>query len=175
MKAILLRQLGGPEQLTIEDVAMPEPGPGQVRVRLHASALNRRDVWITLGQYPGIRLPCIMGSDGAGVVDQIGSDAPADLLGQEVMIYPAYDWGHDPRFPSSTFRVLGMPDPGTFAEYLCMPASHAFAKPAHLSWQQAAAIPLAIGLLVLGLKPAPVIALASAKVAELAAIFAKLP
>ncbi len=143
MKAVLLRQLGGPEQLTAEDIATPEPGPGQVRVRLHASALNRRDVWITLGQYPGIRLPCIMGSDGAGVVDQLGPDAPADLLGQEVMIYPAYDWGHDPRFPSSTFRVLGMPDPGTFAEYLCVPASHAFAKPAHLSWQQAAAIPLA--------------------------------
>ena len=57
MKAVLLRQLGGPEQLSIEDIALPEPGPGQVRVRLHASALNRRDVWITLGQYPGIRLP----------------------------------------------------------------------------------------------------------------------
>ncbi len=38
MKAILLRQLGGPEQLTVEDIATPEPGPGQVRVRLHASA-----------------------------------------------------------------------------------------------------------------------------------------
>ena len=141
MKAILLRQVGGPEQLTVEDVATPEPGPGQVRVRLHASALNRRDVWITLSQYPGIRLPCIMGSDGAGVVDQLGPEAPAELLGQAVMIYPAYDWGNDPRFPSPTFRVLGMPDPGTFAESLCVPASHVFAKPVHLNWEQAAAQP----------------------------------
>jgi NADPH:quinone reductase-like Zn-dependent oxidoreductase len=143
MKAVMLRQLGGPEQLGIEDLALPEPGPGQVRIRLHASALNRRDVWITLGQYPGIRLPCSMGSDGAGAVDQLGADAPTELLGREVVIYPAYDWGNDPRFPSPSFRVLGMPDPGCFAEYLCVPADHVFAKPAHLNWEQAAALPLA--------------------------------
>jgi NADPH:quinone reductase-like Zn-dependent oxidoreductase len=143
MKAVLLHQLGGPEQLSVEDIATPEPGPGQVRVHLYASALNRRDVWITLGQYPGIRLPCSMGSDGAGVVDKLGPNTPTDLLDQEVVIYPAYDWGNDPRFPSPTFRVLGMPDPGAFAEYLCVPAGHVFAKPTHLSWEQAAAIPLA--------------------------------
>ncbi len=143
MKAVVLSQLGGPEQLRLIDTPTPEPGPGQVRVRLHASALNRRDVWITLGQYPGIRLPCIMGSDGAGVVDQLGPEAPADLLGQAVIVYPAYDWGADPRFPSPTFRVLGMPDPGTFAEYLCVPAGHVFPKPTFLNWEQAAALPLA--------------------------------
>ena len=95
MKAIILSKLGGPEQLSLADVPTPEPGPGQVRVRLRASALNRRDVWITLGQYPGIRLPCVMGSDGAGVIDQLGSDVSPDLLGREVVIYPAFDWGED--------------------------------------------------------------------------------
>jgi NADPH:quinone reductase-like Zn-dependent oxidoreductase len=143
MKAVILDQVGGPERLRIGDVPIPEPGPGQVRVRLRASALNRRDVWITLGQYPAIRLPCTTGSDGAGTVDKLGPAAPADCLGREVVIYPAYDWGDDPRFPDPTFRVLGMPDPGTFAEYLCVPASHVFAKPAHLNWEQAAALPLA--------------------------------
>jgi NADPH:quinone reductase-like Zn-dependent oxidoreductase len=143
MKAITLSQLGGPEQLSLVDVPTPEPGPGQVRVRLRASALNRRDVWITLGQYPGIRLPCIMGSDGAGTVDRLGAEVSPDLLGQEVVIYPAFDWGEDTRFPSATFRVLGMPDPGTFAEHICVPAGHVFPKPEFLSWEQAAAIPLA--------------------------------
>ncbi len=143
MKAVILDQIGGPEQLCIGEVTTPEPGPGQVRVRLHASALNRRDVWITLGQYPAIRLPCILGSDGAGVVDWVGPEVPTDCLGQEVVVYPAYDWGENPRFPSPTFRVLGMPDPGTFAEYLCVPAGHVFPKPAYLSWEQAAALPLA--------------------------------
>ncbi|RUQ38013.1 MAG: alcohol dehydrogenase [Candidatus Competibacteraceae bacterium] len=143
MKTVVLPQLGGPEQLRIVEVATPEPGPGQVRVRLHASALNRRDVWITFGQYPGMKLPCTTGSDGAGVVDQLGPGAPPEWLGQEVMLYPAYDWGANPRFPSPSFRVLGMPDPGTFADYICVPASHVLPKPAFLSWEQAAAIPLA--------------------------------
>lgn len=143
MKAVVLPQIGGPDQLRVTEMATPEPTPGQVRVRLCASALNHRDVWVTLGQYPGIRLPCILGSDGAGVVDQIGAEVSAAVLGQEVVIYPAYDWGDNPRFPKATFRVLGMPDPGTFAEYICVPADHVFPKPAHLSWEQAAAIPLA--------------------------------
>ena len=105
MKAIVLSKLGGPEQLQLIEVPTPEPGPGQVRVRLRASALNRRDVWITLNQYPKIRLPAIMGSDGAGVIDKLGADAPSGLLGQEVMIYPAYDWGTDTRFPLSLIHI----------------------------------------------------------------------
>lgn len=143
MKAVSLSKLGGPEQLNLIETPTPEPQAGHVRVKLHASALNRRDVWITLGQYPGIRLPCSMGSDGAGTIDRLGPDAPTELLGQEVVIYPAYNWGSDTRFPSPSFRVLGMPDPGTFAEFICVPASHVFPKPTFLNWQQAAAIPLA--------------------------------
>lgn len=143
MKALILSQLGGPENLTLTDIPTPEPEPGQVRIKLHAAALNRRDVWITLGQYPGIRLPCFMGSDGAGVIDRVGSGVSEDFLGREVVIYPAYDWGSDIRVPSSTFRVLGMPDPGTFAEFICVPAGHALPKPDFLNWEQAAAIPLA--------------------------------
>jgi NADPH:quinone reductase-like Zn-dependent oxidoreductase len=143
MKAVVLAQTGGPEQLRIEVVPTPTPQAGQVRVALRASALNRRDVWITLGRYPRIRLPCILGSDGVGVVDQVGAGVDAGWLGREVLVYPAYDWGDDPRFPSPTFRVLGMPDPGTFAEFICPPIAHVFPKPPHLSWEQAAALPLA--------------------------------
>ena len=143
MQAVILRQLGAPENLTLEDLPIPEPQAGQVRVRLYASALNRRDVWITLNKYPGIRLPSGMGSDGAGVVEQVGDGVSSDLIGQQVVIYPAYDWGDNPRFPSPTFRVLGMPDAGTFAEYICVPSTHVCPKPAHLTWEQAAALPLA--------------------------------
>lgn len=143
MKAVILHQTGGPEQLRIEEVAAPEPAAGQVRVALRACALNRREVWITLSMYPGIRLPCILGADGAGVIDKVGPDVDEGMVGREVVIYPAYDWGEDPRFPSKTFRVLGMPDPGTFADYLCVPVGHAVTKPTFLNWEQAAAIPLA--------------------------------
>ncbi len=143
MKAVVLNQTGGPEQLLVEDVATPHPGPGQVRVALRAAALNRRDVWITVNKYPGIRLPCILGSDGAGIIDETGPGVDTGLLGREVIIYPAHDWGDNPRFPGKDFRVLGMPDAGTFAEYICVPAHQVFPKPGFLSWAQAAAIPLA--------------------------------
>ena len=71
MKAMVLRELGGPDQLGYEDVPEPEPGSGETVVRLRAAALNRRDVFVTYGQYPGARpeaLPVILGSDGSGEV-----------------------------------------------------------------------------------------------------------
>jgi NADPH:quinone reductase-like Zn-dependent oxidoreductase len=69
MKAIRLHELGGPENLVYEDVPDPEPGPGEVVVRLSAAALNRRDVFVTRGMYPGAKpeaLPVTLGSDGSG-------------------------------------------------------------------------------------------------------------
>ncbi len=143
MKALVLRELGGPDKLAIEDIPTPEPGAGQVRVKIRTAALNRRDVWITVGAYPRINFPAIAGSDGAGVIDAVGSGVDAKLLGREVVIYPALEWGDDPRCGGANFRVLGMPDQGTFAEYICVPADSVVDKPAHLSWEEAAALPLA--------------------------------
>ena len=143
MKAIVLEELGGPENLKVKDVDTPEPGPGEVRVRLQNSALNRRDYWITIGRYPRTNLPCIAGSDGAGTVDAVGEGVDSGLTGKEVVVYPAREWGDSEAVSGPDFRVLGMPDQGTFAEYICCPASDVYARPAHLSWEQAAAVPLA--------------------------------
>ncbi len=143
MKAVVLHELGGPGQLRFEDVPTPQPGAGEVRVALETSALNRRDYWITVGAYPRIRFPAIVGSDGAGVIDAVGEGVDDALVGQEVVIYPARDWGEDPRCGGPAFRVLGMPDQGTLAESICVPAANVTPKPEHLSWIQAAALPLA--------------------------------
>ena len=143
MKAVVLHETGGPDKLRIEDVPTPSPAPGQVRVALKASALNRRDYWITVGAYPRIQFPSISGSDGAGVIDAVGAGVDAALIGREVVIYPARDWGDDPRCGGPDFRVLGMPDQGTLAEYICVATENCAAKPPHLSWVQAAAFPLA--------------------------------
>ena len=143
MKAVVLREIGGPEKFAIEEIPTPEPGANEVRVKLKASALNRRDFWISMGMYPGMKFPAIAGSDGAGVVEKVGSAADKSLLGTEVVVYPAREWGDNPVHFGSNFRVLGMPDQGTFAEYICAPAADVYARPAHLSWEQAAAVPLA--------------------------------
>lgn len=143
MKAVVLTTLGGPENLQIRELDTPSPSPGEVRVKLRASALNRRDYWITKGQYPDIQLPCIAGSDGAGVIDMVGQGVDANKIGQEVVIYPARAWGENQDSYGPDFRVLGMPDQGTFAEYICVPSNDVLPKPNHLSWEQAAAVPLA--------------------------------
>jgi NADPH:quinone reductase-like Zn-dependent oxidoreductase len=60
-----------------------------------------------------------------------------------VIINPAYGWGNNPNYQSKDFRILGLPDDGTFAEYVKVRADQLYPKPAHLTWEQAAAIPLA--------------------------------
>jgi zinc-binding alcohol dehydrogenase/oxidoreductase len=143
MKAVVLHELGGPDKILIEEIATPVPQAGEVRVALKACALNRRDVWITVGAYPRIKFPVVSGSDGAGIIDAVGTGVDSAWLGREVVIYPAREWGDDPRCGGANFRVLGMPDQGTLAEFICVPAGDVADKPAHLSWVQAAAFPLA--------------------------------
>ncbi len=142
MKAVVLHDTRGPQCLSLDHLPVPSPGPGEVRIALRAAAINRRDVWISLKQYMDIRLPCIMGADGAGVIEATGAGVEPRLAGREVVIYPAFGWGDDARAAAPDFRVLGMPQPGTFAEYICVPADHCLPKPAHLDWRQAAALPL---------------------------------
>jgi NADPH:quinone reductase-like Zn-dependent oxidoreductase len=143
MQAVVLRELGGPEKLRAETVRDPQPAAGEVVVRLNAAALNHRDVWIRKGQYAGIKMPVILGSDGAGTVETVGPSVDAKLVGREVVINPGLDWGDDERVQSSRFRILGLPDDGTYAELVKVPASAVFPKPAGWSWDEAAALPLA--------------------------------
>lgn len=145
MKAMVLHEIGGPEKLSYEDAPDPEPGSGESVVRLHAAALNRRDVFVTRGQYPGAKpeaLPAILGSDGSGEVVARGDGAAGPDEGTEVVINPALYWGDDPRKPGKEYRILGLPDDGTFAQHVKVPSENVFPKPSHLSHEEAAAIPL---------------------------------
>jgi zinc-binding alcohol dehydrogenase/oxidoreductase len=145
MKAMVLHEIEGPESMSYEDVPDPEPGPGETVVRLRAAALNRRDVFVTRGQYPGAKpeaLPVILGSDGSGEVVARGDGAAGPDEGTEVVINPALYWGDDPDKPGKEYRILGLPDDGTFAQLAKVPSENVFPKPSHLSHEEAAAIPL---------------------------------
>ncbi len=146
MKAIRLHGLEGPEALSYEDVPDPEPGSGEIVVRLRNAALNRRDVFVTQGMYPGAKpdaLPIILGSDGSGEVAAKGDGAEGPDEGTEVVINPALYWGDNPKMPGKKYRILGLPDDGTHAQFVKAPADHVFPKPSHLSHEEAAALPLA--------------------------------
>jgi zinc-binding alcohol dehydrogenase/oxidoreductase len=133
MKAVRLHEVGGPQNLRVEETARPSPSHGEVLVRVKAAAFNRRDVFITQGLYPNIVLPRTLGSDGAGVLE---------TSEDEVVIDPMLGWGENPHLWATTSSILGMPHDGTFAEYVAVPKDNVYPKPAHLSMEEAAAIPL---------------------------------
>ncbi len=130
MLALQLTAIGqNPEAREIPE---PKRGAGENTVLLKAAAMNRRDHWIVEGHYPKIRLPVTLGSDGAGICD-----------GKEVLINPGIGWGVSEAAQSKDFRILGMPDDGTFAQHVVVRKENIFPKPMHLSWEEGAALPLA--------------------------------
>jgi zinc-binding alcohol dehydrogenase/oxidoreductase len=120
-------------ELRHETTPDPEPGLGEVLVELRAAALNRRDLLVCKGTYP-FPLPLVPGSDGAGVRRDTGED---------VVIYPALAWGDREEVAGPDFQILGGPRDGTYAELVAVPEANVFPKPAGLSWEEAAALPLA--------------------------------
>lgn len=133
MKALVLTQAKSP----LEYLERPDPIPtiseGEVLVKLSHAALNRRDYYITRGLYPGVEPPIILGSDGAGTTED----------GRDVIINPSMHWGPDPRVQQRNFEIVGMPSDGTFAEQIAVNNSQLAEKPSHLSFAEAAALPLA--------------------------------
>ena len=120
-------------ELRFETVPDPVPKPGQVLVELRAAGLNRRDLLVRDGVYP-FRMPLVPGSDGAGIRRDTG---------EEVVINPGLDWGPSEEANGPDFEILGGPDDGTFAELVAVPAQNVCPKPSRLSWEEAAALPLA--------------------------------
>jgi NADPH:quinone reductase-like Zn-dependent oxidoreductase len=119
--------------LSYETVPDPEPKAGEAVVELKAAAVNRRDLLVRQGVYPFL-LPLIPGSDGAGIRRDTG---------EEVVIMPALNWGPSEAAASEDFEILGGPRNGTYAQLVAIPAENLYPKPAQLSWEEAAAFPLA--------------------------------
>ena len=142
MHALVITAKNAP--LRMEERPGLRPGADEAIVKIYAAALNHRDVWIRKGQYAGLQYPIVPGSDGAGVVVSAGGDAHTEWIGKEVIINPSLNWGPKAAFQDPHhFRILGLPDDGTFAEYVKVPVTALADKPSHLSFEEAAAIPLA--------------------------------
>ena len=119
-----------------EEAPDPVAGPGQVLVELHAAALNRRDVLVRNPPGPAYDFPkpFVAGHDGAGVRRDTG---------EEVVVYPNVGWGDRDDLPAPGASFIGGPNDGTFAELIAVPAENVFPKPARLSWEEAATLPVA--------------------------------
>lgn len=140
MDALVLTGIG--EELAIQQIAIPTLEGGDALVKIEAAAFNRRDWWISKGQYAGLKFPIVMGSDGAGTVAAVGASVDEDWVGKSVLINPSLDWNDDLEVQPDGFSILGLPENGTFAEYVKVPATNLYHLPAGLSFEEAAALPL---------------------------------
>ena len=140
MKALVVREN---QKISIEEVTEPKVGEGEVRVKLKAASINKRDYWICVGKYPDIQTDVILGSDGAGIVDIIGEGVSKIWQDRAVIINPNINWGDNPLVQGKDYRILGMPSNGTFAEYVVVNADRLHAIPTHLTFEEAASLPLA--------------------------------
>jgi NADPH2:quinone reductase len=130
MKAIVLSRFGGPDVLELREVERPSPGPGDLLVRVRAAGSNPVDAKLRAdGTWARLVPPVVIGYDAAGVVEAVGSGVLDFTAGDEVYYTP---------------EIVGNTG-GSYAEYECVPAAIVARKPRNLSFEQAAAIPLAGG------------------------------
>ena len=126
----------------VREVPDPVTKAGWVTVSLRAAALNRLDAMLLehrTNEAPGT----IFGADGAGVIAQVGPGVDGWSPGDPAVVLPSLFWGPDPAAPGPDYEILGSPSHGTHAELVTVPADNVFPVPPHLSWEQAAALPLA--------------------------------
>lgn len=127
MKAVRIHEYGGPEVLVYEEVPKPEPGPAQILVKVAAATVNPVDVAVREDRFPTPRQPPkILGSDGAGVVEQTGAEVTSVEIGERV-----------------AFSGLGIGSEGSYAEYAVIAETQVVHLPEELSFTDAAAIGMA--------------------------------
>ena len=130
MRAITYSRYGGSDVLELTDLPTPKVGPDSVLVRVRAASVNPVDWKVRQGYLDplmDVTFPAVPGWDVAGVVERVGLDTPELAVGDEVYGYVRKDW------------VQG----GTFAEYVSAPVRTLARKPGNLSFEEAAAVPLA--------------------------------
>jgi NADPH:quinone reductase-like Zn-dependent oxidoreductase len=161
MKAVVFEEHGGTEVLQYTDIPDPEPGPYEVLIQVKAAGANFNDVWARRGM-PGMKVifPHVSGSDAAGVVAALGSEVSGTgfgssplQVGDEVVVHPGLSCrtcdfcvtGQE--FFCRQFRIWGFqsgPNDGGHSEYVTLPAVNALPKPANLSFEEAASMPLVL-------------------------------
>lgn len=147
MKAIRIHAHGGLDQLRIDELPRPTPGPGQVLVEMKAAALNMLDLWVRRG-IPGVPLPVILGSDGAGIVRELGAGAAQFKVGDEVLLHPGSGCGmcgdclNGREHYCPKYAILGEHHDGVMAEYVAIGEQHLIRKPVNIGFEEGAAIPL---------------------------------
>jgi NADPH:quinone reductase-like Zn-dependent oxidoreductase len=141
MKALILNQ--NTYQFEVRQIDKPQVFNFHVLIRIKAAAINHHELWTIREKELKSDSDIIPGSDGAGIIEEVGDDVKHFSVGDEVIINPSINWGTNDRVHSREFEILGFPTRGTFSQFLLISEKYVHRKPMHLSFQQAAALPLA--------------------------------
>ena len=149
MRAVVIREHGGPDKLTLAEIPDPSPGPGEILVEVKAASVNHLDTWVRRG-IPGVRypLPLVPGCDGAGTVAALGPGIAAPEPGTRVALQPGLSCGRCAACLAGddnlcrTYGILGETRDGTQARYVVVPAVNVMPISERLSFEEAAAFPL---------------------------------
>ena len=150
MRAWVLSEIGDIGSYELREVPDLQPGPGEIRVALRASALNHMDLWVARGK-PAPALPHVPGADGAGVVDAVGQGVSMFAKGDEVVVNAAIGCGScavcvlGEQPLCADLRIVGEHLWGTHADAVVIPAGNAVRRPASLGWSEAASFGMATG------------------------------
>lgn len=147
MKAVRIHQHGGLDVLKYEDIPMPNINQNQCLIKIKAAALNHLDIWVRKG-FPGVPLPMIMGSDGAGIVEKVGTNISDISIDDRVLIQPLTYCGtcrwckQNKENYCEKWGIFGENQDGTQCEYMAINADHLHIIPSGMSFEEAAAFPL---------------------------------
>jgi NADPH:quinone reductase-like Zn-dependent oxidoreductase len=149
MKAVVFEQHGPLDNVIVADIPEPKIGPDEVLLSVKAAALNRLDLWVLAG-WPGLKLklPHVLGSDGAGVVAAVGERVTAVSVGDRVAVNPTLSCGHCRYCEAGqenlcdSFAILGEHVDGFLAEVTAVPARNLLPLPDHVTFAEAAAASL---------------------------------
>ncbi|UCD52814.1 MAG: zinc-binding dehydrogenase [Phycisphaerales bacterium] len=150
MKAAIIEKHGELDVLEVKNVPVPQPGPDEVVLKVLCAGLNHLDIWVRKGR-PGasLEMPHILGSDAVGVVEAVGERVESATVGEEVVLYPGLGCGRcefcirGRQNLCTSFGIIGLNRPGTFAERVAVPAANVYPKPAHMSCDEAGGFALA--------------------------------
>ena len=152
MLAARFHQHGERDVIQLEQVPMPQPGAGEVRIKVYACALNWLDVGIRRGpQFGAVPLPLTTGVDVSGVIDEVGAGVAGWSVGDEVTLYSLVTCGECEFCRAGDVTVcprheiIGEHRDGGLAEYMLAPARNLIAKPTNLSHNEVAALPVVAG------------------------------
>ncbi len=158
MKAAVLREFGGPEALSYEDIPTPRPKPGLVLIKVLAAGLNRLDHYLREGSVmPTLPLPHVLGVDAVGEVAELGDETNGFQIGERVIVPAGYtlheqDDRNRPLASSSSFVVPGVHVWGSYAQYMEVPARWVVRDNTGLSPAEAATLPVVLGTSVRAVK-----------------------